>query len=101
MPGSDQTLLGPDLASHGGEGVGEGRPRLTVPGAARDPEPGAAVEASRQQSDYREQAEQAGRGAQDGQVGPLPLGLDAQVVAHLAEGDFELPSLDEPADDLQ
>src|SRR5215210_3776878 len=67
MPGGDQTLLDPDLASHGGEGVGEGRPRLTVPGAARDPEPGAAVEASRQQSDYREQAEQAGRGAQDGQ----------------------------------
>src|ERR671912_241223 len=50
MPGGDQTLLDPDLASHGGEGVGEGRPRLMVPGAARDPEPGAAVEASTQRT---------------------------------------------------
>jgi hypothetical protein len=30
----------------------------------------------------------------------LPLGLDAEVVADLAEGDFQLPALDEPADDL-
>lgn len=35
----------------------------------------------------------------NGDVGTLPLGLDAQVVTHLAEGDLHLPALDEPADD--
>ena len=59
------------------------------------------AEAVGQQGHDGEQTEQAGRGARDCPVRPLPLGLDAQVVAHLAEGDFELPSLDEPADDLQ
>ena len=29
------------------------------------------------------------------------MGLDAEVVVDLAEGDFELPRLDEPVDDLQ
>ena len=33
---------------------------------------------------------------------PRPaLGLDAEMVAHLAEGDLHLPALDEPAHDLQ
>ena len=72
-----------------------------VPGAGRDLNPGTTVEARRQQGDDREQPEQAWRGAGDGLVRPLPLGLDAEVVTHLAEGDFDLPALDEPADDLQ
>ena len=48
-----------------------------------------------------EQPEQAGRGARDGPVRPLALGLDAEMVADLAEGDLHLPALDEPAQDLQ
>ena len=75
--------------------------RVVVPCAGRDLDPGTAVEARRQQGDNREQPEQAWRSASDGLVRPLPLGLDAQVIAHLAESDFELPALDEPADDLQ
>jgi hypothetical protein len=46
------------------------------------------AEAVGQQGHDREQAEQAGRGAGDGLVGPLPLGLDAEVVAGLSEGDL-------------
>ena len=53
----------PDLAPYGGEGVGEARSEFAVPGAGRDLDAGAAVEASRQQSDDREQAEKAGGGA--------------------------------------
>src|SRR4051794_24766293 len=34
-------------------------------------------------------------------VRPLALGLDAEVVTHFPEGDFHLPALDEPGEDLQ
>ena len=33
-PGGEQTLLAPDVTSHGGEGVAEGRTRFAVPGIA-------------------------------------------------------------------
>jgi hypothetical protein len=59
------------------------------------------AEAVGQQGHDGEQAEQAGRGASDGLVGPLPLGLDAQVVAGLSECDLQLPALRKPAEDLQ
>ena len=59
------------------------------------------AEAVGKQGHDGEQAEQAGRGAGDGLVGPLPLGLDAEVVADLPEGDFQPPALREPAEDLQ
>src|SRR5215218_10270719 len=100
LPGHDETLLTPDRTPYCGEAVGKGRPRLVVPGAGRDLEPGTAGEARGQQGDDREQAEQAGRGAGDRLVRPLPLGLDAEVVTHLAEGDLQLPALHKPADDL-
>jgi hypothetical protein len=87
--------------SYGGEGVGESWPLLAVPSASRDLDPNTAIEASCQQGDDREQPEQAGRRAGDRLVRPLALGLDAGVVACLAEGDLNLPALDEPADDLQ
>ena len=101
LPGHGETLFASDFPPYCGEAVGEGRPLLVVPGAGLDLDPGTAVEARRQQGDDREQPEQAGRGAGDRLVRPLTLGLDAEVVAHLAEGDFQLPALDEPADDLQ
>src|SRR3954463_5779404 len=42
-----------------------------------------------------------GVGTGDGQVRPRALGLDAEVVTHFPEGDFHLPALDEPGQDLQ
>lgn len=45
-------------------------------------------------------AEQAGRCACDGLVRPLALRFHPEVVAHLAERDFQLPALNEPAQDL-
>ena len=59
------------------------------------------AEAGGQQRDAGEQPEQAGCGTSYCFVRPLPLGLDTQVVAHLAEADLQLPTLDEPANDLQ
>ena len=88
LPGHDETLLAPDLASYRGEGVGEGRPLFVVPGADRNLDPGLAVEASPEQGDDGEQPEQTGRGAGDRLVRPLPLGLDAEVLTDFAESDF-------------
>jgi hypothetical protein len=50
----------------------------------------------RQQRDRREQTEERGRRARNRSVGPLALGLDAQVFAHFALRHFELPALNEP-----
>src|SRR3954469_10772640 len=49
----------------------------------------------------REKPKQTRRRTGDGQVRPLALGLDAEVVTHVPEGDFHLPALDEPGEDLQ
>ena len=45
------------------------------------------------ESDQREQAEQGG--AQDREIGPLPL--DTEVAANLGQGDLDPPAPDEPA----
>src|SRR3954471_13138922 len=100
-PGREETLLAPELAPNRGERVGEGGPLLAIPGGGRDLQAGVAAEAVGKQGHDGEQAEQAGRGTGDGLVRPLPLGLDAEVVADLSEGDLQLPALREPADDLQ
>ncbi len=74
---------------------------LAVPGHGGDLQARAVFEAGGEQRHDREQPEQAGRRAGDCLIRPLALGLDAEGVAHLAEGDLPLPTLDEPADDLQ
>src|SRR4051794_10601919 len=51
--------------------------------------------------DEGEQAEQGGGGARDGLIGPLALGLDAEVTTDLGEGDLHAPAADEPAQDIE
>ena len=53
-----------------------------------------------QDGDEGEQAQKNGAGASDGQVGPLPLGLETDVSADLLESHFDLPALDEPGQNL-
>ena len=60
-----------------------------------------AAEARGKQGHHREQRAQAGCGACSRPVRPLPLGLHTETVARLTEGDLHLPTLDEPAHDLQ
>ena len=114
--GRGGTLFAPDFPAHGGEGVGEGRALFVMPSAVGCGPAGLGRELLSKQGDKREQAEQAGCRAGDGFVGPLasafalaPFGTDrfamalrfhAKVVAHFSECDFDLPALDEPAQDL-
>ena len=53
------------------------------------------------EGDQREQAEQGRGGAQNCEIGPLPLGLDAEVTANLGQSDLDPPAPDEPAQDLR
>src|SRR4051812_50025403 len=101
VPGREETLLAPELPSDRGERVGEGGPLLAVPGGGRDLEPGVAAEAGGEQGHDGEQAGQAGRGAGDRLVRPLPLGLGAEVVADLSGGGLPPPPPREPAGELQ
>ena len=53
------------------------------------------------QRDKREQPEQ-GRGcAADRPIRPLPLGLDAEMSAHLGKGHLDGPAPNEPADNVE
>src|SRR4051794_22216425 len=98
--GRDETLFPPDLAADSGERVGEGWALLAIPSSRRDRQTLLEAEPGGQERDQGEQSKQAGRGAGDGQVRPLALGLNAEVVTHVPEGDFHLPALDEPGQDL-
>ena len=71
-----QSLFAPDCPAHGGEGVAEGRLGFGVPRRRGRPAL-AGGEPCRQKGHDREQGEQAGLGARDRPVGPLPLRLDA------------------------
>ena len=93
-------MLGqPEGVPNGGNGIAEGQAGLAVPRGS----PGAGVgieQLGRPEGRQGIHAQQHGRGAQDGQVGPLPLGLNAVVGAAFLEGDLDLPAPDEPPQDV-
>src|SRR3954467_12718243 len=99
--GREETLFPPDLAADSGERVGEGWALLAIPSSRRDHQTRLEAEPGGQERDQGEQPEQTRRRTGNGQVRPLALGLDAEVVTHVPEGDFHLPALDEPGQDLQ
>src|SRR4051795_12376731 len=99
--GREETLFPPDLAADSGERVGEGRALLAIPSSRRDRQTRLEAEPGGHERDQGEQPEQTRHGARDRLVRPLALGLDAEVVTHVPEGDFHLPALDEPGQDLQ
>src|SRR5688500_13616321 len=100
-PRQEQTLLAPELPADSGKGVSKGRAPLAIPSVGADGRAGTTIKARGEQGHDREQREQAGGGAGDRPLRPLALGLDAEMVAHLAERDLHLPAPDVPADDLQ
>jgi hypothetical protein len=100
LPGHASILMRPDLAADRRDSIAEGWHRLSIPcGGARD-EGGGCVDVVSPETNDREETEEGWRGSQNGEVGPLPLGLDAEMGAGFLEGDLDLPTHDEPSEDI-
>ena len=99
-PGHERNLVLPDLATYGGDGIAEGAVSLWVPGSGRRSQRDFGGEVVRPESNQREQAKQRRGGAHDREVGPLPLGFDAEMGTSFLKGDFQLPARDEPLEDI-
>src|SRR3954462_5176683 len=95
-----RNLRGPELAADQRESIAEGRQRLGIPAHALKHRPTLDGELAGPQCHEREQREERRRGAQDGQVGPLPLGFHAGVTPSLFEGGLDSPAANEPAQDV-
>ena len=83
-----------------GESVAECRQWFAIPAHALDYRSTLNSKLAGPQCHEGEQGEQRGRGAQDSQVGPLPLGFDAEVPSGFFEGGFGSPAPYEPAQDV-
>ena len=90
----------PYFLSHERQRIRKSRQGLAVPGGL--PNRDLAVLGMRigQQSHQREQTQQGRRGAKDGPIRPLALGLHAEMIPDFVEGDFQLPAHHEPFQDL-
>ena len=91
----------PQVAAHQGDGVDEGRRRFVVPGRSTLDHGVAFLQRVGGQGDPGKESQQDRRGAGDGQVGPLALGLHAQMGPHLLKSDLQLPAQHEPFQDLR
>ena len=85
---------------HSVERIGEGWQLLDIPSRLLNEQAVFASVHIGKQGDNREQVEQSGRNAQDGQVCPLSLGFHTEMSADFVEGDFNLPTSGKPLNDL-
>ena len=90
----------PQVAAHQGQGVGESGLGFGVPGCGPTGHGFRFLQLVGGQGYPGEEAQQDWRGAGDGPVGPLALGLHTQVGADFSEGYFQLPTQHKPLDDL-
>src|SRR5947209_7941499 len=95
-----KTLFLPEMSPHSCKCVAEGGAAFVIPGRAHNGAACLRAELCGKQGYEGEQPEQARGGACDGQVGPLALGLDAQMRPGFLECGLQLPTLNKPAQDL-
>src|SRR3954469_24874480 len=100
MAGHGKTLFLPEVSPYSGECIAEGGAAFVIPGRAHNGPACLRAELCGEQGHEGEQPEQARGRACDGQVGPLALGLNAQMRPGLLERGLQLPTLNEPAQDL-
>src|SRR4051812_20547574 len=100
MARQGKTLFLPEVSPYSGECVAEGGAGFVIPGRADNGAACLRAELCGKQGHQGEQPEQARGGACDGPVGPLTLGLDAQMRPGLLECGLQLPTLNEPAQNL-
>ena len=99
-PGHGRNLMTPYFAAYGRDGIAEGEDRFWIPCSGSRFEFSRFGEVVRPESNDGEQTEQGRRGAEDRLVGPLTLGLYAEMSADFLEGDLDLPATDEPGEDV-
>jgi hypothetical protein len=99
-PRHERNLMGPYFAAYSRDGIAEGEHRLWIPRGGSRLELSRLGEIVYPEGDEGEQAEQARGGAQDRLVGPLALGLDAEMGADFLGGDLDLPTADESGEDV-
>src|SRR3954452_10127983 len=95
-----KTLFLPEMSPYSGECIAEGGAAFVIPGRAHSGSARLWAELCGEQGDEGEEPEQARGGACDGQIGPLALGLNAQMRPGLLERGLHLPTLNKPAQDL-
>ena len=93
-------LLGPQLFAYQRERIGERGVSLAVPSHLPKTTCGLCHLAMGKQSDHREQPQQCRCGPAYCQIRPLTLRLESQMPSYLLEGHFQLPTYDEPREDL-
>src|SRR5262245_20250648 len=99
-PGDERNLMSPYFAANGRDGIAESEKGFWIPSDGSGPELARAGEIVGPQRDDGEQGEQGRSGAQDGLVGPLALGLDAEMGANFLESELDLPAADEPSENV-
>src|SRR6516162_7264040 len=95
-----ETAWRPQFSANRGKCVTERGQWFRIPARGSRRECVSGIEIVGPQCDQREQAKKSGRGARDGGVRPLPLGLDAKMTTDFGEGDLDGPTADEPAKDV-
>ena len=81
--------------------IGKGRQGFAIPGRLTNGKGVFTQQLLRKNGHERKECQQGGSGAQNCQIRPLALGLDAQMSTNLVKSDFNGPAQDKPLDDLE
>src|SRR5215211_2433546 len=95
-----KSRTGPQLLSYQRQSVGERGVSLVVPSRLTKSTCRLSHLAMCKQSDHREQPQQCRGGSPYCQLRPLTLRLESEMPTHLLEAHFQLPTHDEPREDL-
>src|SRR5260370_11634878 len=92
---------GPEMLTNERKRIGKGRQGFAIPGGLTNGKRVFTQQLLRKNGHERKECQQGRSGAQNRQIRPLALGLDAQMSTHLMKGDFNCPAQDKPLDDLE
>jgi hypothetical protein len=90
----------PEEPSNGGHGVAERRFAFAIPRGRSRAKAVGDFGIGRPKRNERKQPEQRRRRPRDGEIGPLPLRLDAEMRAAFLKRRFDGPTMDEPSENL-
>src|SRR5437660_2309766 len=89
------------MLAHEGECIGKGRQGFAIPSRLSNRKRVAIQQLMSKDGNARKECQQGRSRAQNRQIGPLALRLDAQMSTNLMKGDFNCPAQDKPLHDLE